>query len=241
MGKKNDFLEDIENELVLDFGTALQTGFSDLHSWLLQSRTVFLDDEIDALSVNNVIMRIQYLLSEDDELPVNLVVNSNGGSIEQAIVLASFLVHVSRQTTLRTICIGNADSAALLILSIGTFGERYVYPNSSALAHGAQGVASGGMQNFKGTIKPWTAHVDWCEEKFRTLLIDSMARDGGKKISKRRRNQLNLWYDEISIEDEYLSSERIIDLGAADCIEIVFPYQLYLNDLGEPDDSTNCI
>lgn len=113
----------------------------DIYSRLLRERIVFLNGEVREDSANLVVAQLLHLEGEDMERPINLYINSPGGE-----VTAFFAVYDAMQflaPAVHTVCVGQAASAAAVLLAAGAPGHRYVLPNARVLLHQPHGGAQG--------------------------------------------------------------------------------------------------
>ncbi|WP_432505116.1 ATP-dependent Clp protease proteolytic subunit [Kineococcus arenarius] len=117
---------------------------SDVFSRLLSERIVFLTGEIDDAVANVVIAQLVHLASENSTADVNLYVNSPGGSATALMAVYDTMRFV--QPDVATFCVGQAASAAAVLLAAGAPGKRSVLEHSRVLLHqpsgGAQGTAA---------------------------------------------------------------------------------------------------
>ncbi|HEY9556754.1 MAG TPA: ATP-dependent Clp protease proteolytic subunit [Acidimicrobiales bacterium] len=113
----------------------------DIWSRLLRERIVFLGVPVDDASANLVIAQLLFLEGEDPEKPVHLYINSPGGDMT-----AFFAIHDTMRflrPPVSTMCIGQAASAAAVLLAAGEPGMRYTLPNARVLIHQPHGGAQG--------------------------------------------------------------------------------------------------
>lgn len=113
----------------------------DIWSRLLRDRIVFLGTQVDDASANLVIAQMLFLESEDPDKPIHLYVNSPGGDMT-----AFFAIHDTMQflrSPVSTMCVGQAASAAAVLLAAGEPGMRFTLPNSRVLIHQPHGGAQG--------------------------------------------------------------------------------------------------
>ena len=113
----------------------------DIWSRLLRERIVFLGTAIDDASANLVIAQLLFLEGEDPDKPVNLYINSPGGD------MVAFFGILDTMRFLRppvaTMCVGQAASAAAVLLAAGEPGMRFALPNARVLIHQPHGGAQG--------------------------------------------------------------------------------------------------
>lgn len=114
----------------------------DIYSRLLSDRIVYLGTEIDDGVANVVVAQLLHLESEDSERPIDLYLNSPGGSMTAMLAIYDTMqfIHAPVSTT----CVGQTASAAAVLLAAGIPGRRYVLPHSRVLLHqpSAQGQGS---------------------------------------------------------------------------------------------------
>jgi ATP-dependent Clp protease protease subunit len=113
----------------------------DIWSRLLRERIVFLGTAIDDTSANLVIAQLLFLEGEDPDKPVHLYINSPGGD------MVAFFGILDTMRFLRppvsTMCVGQAASAAAVLLAAGEPGMRHTLPNARVLIHQPHGGAQG--------------------------------------------------------------------------------------------------
>ena len=105
----------------------------DIYSRLLRDRIVFLGSAIDDQVANLVVAQLLHLEAEDHDREISLYVNSPGGDM-----IALFAIHDTMQfvhAPISTICVGQAASAAAVLLAAGTPGRRLALPNARVLIH----------------------------------------------------------------------------------------------------------
>jgi len=116
----------------------------DIWSRLMKDRIVFLGTEVTDDIANVIVAQLLFLESEDPEKPINLYVNSPGGSVSAGLAIYDTMQYV--RCPISTICVGQAASMGAVILAAGTKGKRHALPNSRVMIHqplgGARGQAS---------------------------------------------------------------------------------------------------
>jgi ATP-dependent Clp protease protease subunit len=113
----------------------------DIWSRLLRDRIVFLGTQVDDTSANLVIAQLLFLEGEDPDKPIHLYINSPGGDMT-----AFFAIHDTMQflrSPVSTMCVGQAASAAAVLLAAGAPGMRFTLPNARVLIHQPHGGAQG--------------------------------------------------------------------------------------------------
>lgn len=106
---------------------------SDIYSRLLRERVVFLSGEMDDELANVVIAQLLFLEADDAERDVSLYVNSPGG--DMTVLFAIYDTMQAIRPDVATWCIGQAASAAAVVLASGAAGKRHALPNARVLLH----------------------------------------------------------------------------------------------------------
>jgi ATP-dependent Clp protease protease subunit len=113
----------------------------DIWSRLLKDRIVFLGTQVDETSANLIVAQLLHLESEDAAKPIHLYINSPGGDMT-----ALFAIHDTMRCLrppVATTCVGQAASAAAVLLAAGHRGMRTTLPNARVLIHQPHGGAQG--------------------------------------------------------------------------------------------------
>ena len=107
--------------------------YSDLYSRLLRENIIFLGTPIDDTVANLVCAQMLFLESENPDKDISIYINSPGGDINALMAIYDTMQYVRPEIT--TICLGQAASAAAVLLAAGTAGKRLALPNSRVLIH----------------------------------------------------------------------------------------------------------
>jgi ATP-dependent Clp protease, protease subunit len=113
----------------------------DIYSRLLQQRIVFLGTPVNDDVANVVMAQLLHLESEDPDKDIAIYINSPGGSITALFAIYDTMEFI--KCDVQTICMGQAASAAAVLLAAGTKGKRLALPNSRILLHQPSGGAEG--------------------------------------------------------------------------------------------------
>jgi len=113
----------------------------DIYSRLLKDRIIMLGVPIDDNVANLVIAQMLYLESEDPEKDIYLYINSPGGYATSGLAIYDTMQFIRPDVS--TICIGQAASAAALLLAAGAKGKRLALPNTRILIHQPSGAVQG--------------------------------------------------------------------------------------------------
>jgi ATP-dependent Clp protease protease subunit len=123
----------------------------DIYSRLLEERIIFLSGPINDQVANIVIAQLLFLQYQDSKKDIKLYVNSPGGSVTAALAIYDTMQYIEPDVS--TICIGQAASAAAVILAAGEKGKRFALPNSEILLHQVMGGAEGQAIEIEITAK----------------------------------------------------------------------------------------
>ena len=113
----------------------------DIYSRLLKERIVFLGTPIDDAVGNLIMAQLLHLESEDPDKDISLYINSPGGDITALFAIYDTMQYIKPDVS--TIVMGQAASAAAVLLLAGTKGKRYALPHSRVLLHQPHGGAQG--------------------------------------------------------------------------------------------------
>jgi len=114
---------------------------TDPYSKLLKERIVFLGVQIDDVSANDVLAQLLFLESEDPDRDINIYINSPGGSFTALTAIYDTMQYI--RPDISTVCLGQAASAAAVLLAAGAKGKRFAVPNARILIHQPSGSGEG--------------------------------------------------------------------------------------------------
>jgi ATP-dependent Clp protease protease subunit len=146
----------------------------DIYSRLLKERIVFLGTPIEDQIANLVMAQLLHLESEDPEKDINLYINSPGGDITSLFAIYDTMQYIRPDVS--TIVMGQAASAAAVILAAGAKGKRYALPHSRILIHQPHGGAQGQAVDIEIQAKEIL--------RYRLLLDQILAEHTGQAIEK---------------------------------------------------------
>ena len=116
----------------------------DIYSRLMQDRIVLLGGEVNDDSANLIVAQLLFLQAQDAKKPVNMYINSPGGSVTAGLAIYDTMQFIS--CPVYTYCIGQAASMGAVLLTAGEKGHRFSLPNARIMIHqpwgGAEGKAS---------------------------------------------------------------------------------------------------
>jgi len=150
----------------------------DLYSRLLKDRVVFLGTEIDDTVANLVVAQLLHLESEAPDKDIQLYVNSPGGDMNALFAIYDTMQHVKPDVA--TTCVGQAASAAAVILAAGVPGKRATLPHARVLIHQPHG----GAQGQSVDIEIWAREV----ARLRDNMVAVLARHTGQTAERIERD-----------------------------------------------------
>ncbi len=150
----------------------------DIYSRLLAERIVFLGSPIDDGVANLIVAQLLHLQSDDPDKDISLYINSPGGDMT-----ALFAIHDTMQfmgCDVATYCVGQAASAAAVLLAAGTKGKRHSLPHARILIHQPYSGAGGQASDIEIQAKEIT--------RMRELLESVLAHHTGQSKEKIRKD-----------------------------------------------------
>ena len=170
----------------------------DPYTKLFEDRIIFLGTPISDDIANAVMAQLLCLQQMDADRDIEIYINSPGGSFTALTAIYDTMRYI--KPDVRTVCLGQAASAAAVILAAGTKGKRLALPNSRILIH--QPATEGGYGQ-SSDIEIQAREI----LRIRSLMEDMLATDTGKSI------------DEVSRDierDKYLTAEQALEYGIID-------------------------
>ena len=146
----------------------------DIYSRLLKERIIFLGSAIDDNVANLVMAQMLHLEAEDPEKDIQLYINSPGGVVTAAMAVYDTIQFI--KSPVSTICIGQAASAAAVLLLAGEKKKRFSLPNSRVMLHQPSGGVSGTTIDVEIHAKEMV--------RIRQLLNEVISKHTGQDIAK---------------------------------------------------------
>jgi ATP-dependent Clp protease, protease subunit len=146
----------------------------DIYSRLLKERIIFLGEPIDDATVNTIIAQLLFLDAENSNEDIKIYINSPGGSVTSAMALYDSMQHVKADVS--TICLGQAASAAAVLLAAGTKGKRYALPNARIMIHQVMGGVEGQQKDVEIQAKEML--------RIKNQINEIMAKHTGQSLKK---------------------------------------------------------
>jgi ATP-dependent Clp protease protease subunit len=170
----------------------------DPYTKLFEDRIIFLGTPISDEIANAVMAQLLCLQQMDADRDIEIYINSPGGSFTALTAIYDTMRYI--KPDVRTVCLGQAASAAAVILAAGTKGKRLALPNSRILIH--QPATEGGYGQ-SSDIEIQAREI----LRIRSLMEEMLATDTGKTT------------DEVSHDierDKYLTAEQALEYGIID-------------------------
>jgi len=149
---------------------------SNPYNKLFEERIIFLGAPIDDVVANDVIAQLIVLESNDPDRDILIYINSPGGSFTALTAIYDTLQFVRPE--IQTYCMGQAASAAAVLLGAGTKGKRYALSNSRILIHQPSGGTEGAMQISDLDIQAKEIL------RMRDLMIEILAKHTGQTVEQ---------------------------------------------------------
>ncbi len=146
----------------------------DIYSRLLKERIIFLGAAIDDNIANLIMAQMLHLEAEDPEKDIQLYINSPGGVVTAAMAVYDTIQFI--KSPVSTICIGQAASAAAVLLLAGEKKKRFSLPNSRVMLHQPSGGVSGTTIDVAIHAKEMV--------RIRQLLNEVISKHTGQDITK---------------------------------------------------------
>jgi ATP-dependent Clp protease, protease subunit len=170
----------------------------DPYTKLFEDRIIFLGTPISDDIANAVMAQLLCLQSMDPERSISIYINSPGGSFTALTAIYDTMQYI--KPDVQTVCLGQAASAAAVLLAAGSRGKRFALPNSRILIH--QPATEGGYG--QGSDLEIQAKEIL---RIRALMEGMLARDTGQPVEK------------ISADierDKYMTADEALEYGIID-------------------------
>ena len=171
----------------------------DIYSRLLKDRVIMVNGQVEDHMANSIIAQLLFLDSEDHNKPIQMYINSPGGSVTAGMGIYDTMQHI--KAPVHTTVLGLAASMGSILLIGGEIGHRYALPNSEVLIH----QPLGGAQGQATEIEIAAEHI----KKTRTKLNTLIAERTGQKLSKVKKD---------TDRDNWLTAEESLAYGLVDSI-----------------------
>ena len=185
----------------------------DPYAKLFEDRIIFLGAQVDDASADDVMAQLLVLESMDPERDVTLYINSPGGSFTAMTAIYDTIQFIRPEV--QTVCLGQAASAAAVLLAAGTPGKRLALPNARVLIH--QPAMGGGERGTATDLQIQAEEV----MRMRSWLEETIASHSGQDVEKVR--------DDVE-RDLFMTASEAKAYGIVD--EVLTPRKLNSAQLG---------
>ncbi|MCU1527607.1 MAG: clpP [Frondihabitans sp.] len=171
----------------------------DPYAKLFEDRIVFMGVQVDDASADDVMAQLLVLESMDPDRDITLYINSPGGSFTAMTAIYDTMQYI--RPDIQTVCLGQAASAAAVLLAAGTPGKRLALPNARVLIHQPSTGGQGGGQ--ASDIEIQAAEV----LRMRTWLEETLSKHSNRSVEQVNRD----------IErDNILGADQALEYGLID-------------------------
>ncbi|ROR94009.1 ATP-dependent Clp protease protease subunit [Salana multivorans] len=179
--------------------TAYGVKHQDPYTKLFEDRIIFLGVQVDDASADDVMAQLLVLESQDPDGLITMYINSPGGSFTAMTAIYDTMQYISPQV--QTVCLGQAASAAAVLLAAGSAGKRLALPNARVLIH--QPAMSGGGYGQASDIEIQANEII----RMREWLEETLSHHSNQPIEKVR-NDIE--------RDKILSARQALEYGLVD-------------------------
>jgi ATP-dependent Clp protease protease subunit len=169
----------------------------DIYSLLLKERIVFLGTKIDDQVANVIVAQLLYLNSVDPKQPINLYINSPGGSVYAGLAIYDAMQMI--QAPVSTVAVGVSASMGTALLTSGQRGKRYALPHATIHMH----PTGGGAQGYTEDVRIATRE----QERLQAQLFHLMGKHSGHTWQE---------IEEYFLRDRYLNAIEAKAFGLVD-------------------------
>jgi ATP-dependent Clp protease protease subunit len=173
---------------------------SNPYNKMFEDRIIFLGVQVDDASANDVMAQLLTLEGTDPDRDIIMYINSPGGSFTAMTAIYDTMQYV--RPDISTVCLGQAASAAAVLLAAGTPGKRMALPNSRIIIH--QPATEGGYGQGSD-IEIQAREI----LRMRTLLEHLLSRHSGQPQEKVSRD---------IDRDKFMTAEEARDYGLVDTV-----------------------
>src|SRR5689334_24500338 len=172
---------------------------SNPYNKLFEERIIFLGVQVDDASANDIMAQLLVLESLDPDRDITMYINSPGGSFTSLMAIYDTMQYV--RADIQTVCLGQAASAAAVLLAAGTPGKRLALPNARILIH--QPAVGGAIQGQVSDIEIQANEI----MRMRSWLEETLAKHSNRSVE-----QVNKDID----RDKILGAQEALEYGLID-------------------------
>lgn len=171
---------------------------SNPYNKLFEERIIFLGSQVDDTAANDIMAQLLVLEGLDPDRDITMYINSPGGSFTSLMAIYDTMQYV--RPDVQTVCLGQAASAAAVLLAAGAPGKRAALPNARVLIHQP---ATQGIQGQVSDLEIQAKEI----ERMRTLMERTLAEHTGQSAERIRQD---------TDRDKILTAEEAKDYGIVD-------------------------
>ena len=184
--------------------SAYGTKETNPYAKLFEERIIFLGTQVDDTSANDIMAQLLVLEGLDPDRDITMYINSPGGSFTSLMAIYDTMQYV--RPDVRTVCLGQAASAAAVLLAAGAPGKRAALPNARVLIH------QPATERARGQVSD--LEIQAAEiQRMRTLMEETLARHTGRSAEQ---------ISEDTDRDKILTAQEALEYGI---IDQVFDYR----------------
>ena len=176
----------------------------DIFSRLLNDRIIFLSEEVNDTTASLIVAQLLYLESQNPDQDIQFYINSPGGSFTALTAIYDTMQYL--KPAVQTICLGQAASAAAVLLAAGAKGQRLALPNSRILIH-QPAISGEGSYGQSSDLEIQAKEI----LRIRSLMEQMLADATGQPVERINRDVER---------DKYLTAEEAKEYGLVD--EIIY-------------------
>jgi ATP-dependent Clp protease protease subunit len=183
----------------------------DIYSRLLKERIIFLGTPIDDGVANVIMAQLLHLESEDPDRDISIYINSPGGSFTALTAIYDTMQFVKPE--IQTICMGQAASAAAVLLGAGTKGKRLALEHARVLIH----QPSGGGEGQSSDIEIQAREILRMRELLESMIALHTGRDAALVRKDIERDKILTAREavEYGLVDEVVSTRKTVQLASS--------------------------
>lgn len=169
----------------------------DIFSRLLKDRIVFVGGSVSDEMANLITAQLLFLESEDPDKPINMYINSPGGSVTAGLAIYDTMQFV--KPPVETLCVGQAGSMGAVLLAAGAKAHRYALAHSRIVIHQPHGGVEGQAADIEIHAREAV--------RLREIINEILAHHTGQNIKK---------IEKDTDRDNFLSAQQALEYGLID-------------------------
>ena len=182
--------------MVIDSNSRGERAY-DIYSLLLKERIIFLGTQIEENLANLIVAQMLYLNSVDPKLPINMYIQSPGGSVYAGLAIYDTMQMIS--APIHTTCVGFSGSMGTALLTSGAKGKRFSLPHATIHMH----PTGGGSRGYTEDVRIATRE----QERLQVQLFHLIGKHSGHSWKE---------IEDFFLRDKYLSAPEAMEYGLVD-------------------------